>query len=94
MKLLFMPEAEEALFQIADWVEQHDAPGSGIKFATEFIDRIAEFMMPDIKYAICFNDTLAARRLRCIAITDWVIAFKQTKDEFKVHYIVYGPGLK
>lgn len=94
MTVLFKPEAEEALFEISKWVEEQEGPGSGIKFAEEFIDRITEFVLPDFKYARCFNDSLAARNLRCIAITDWVVAFKQTKTEFIVHYIIYGPGLK
>ncbi len=94
MKILFKPEAEEALFEVSKWMEEKNGPGSGIKFAGEFIDRIAEFVLPDFKYARCFNDSLAQLNLRCIAIKDWVIAFKQTKTEFVVHYIIYGPGLK
>ncbi|MGE0635745.1 MAG: hypothetical protein AB7P01_04840 [Bacteroidia bacterium] len=94
MTVLFKPEAEEALFEISKWVEEQEGSGSGIKFAEEFIDRISEFVIPDFKYARCFNASLAALNLRCIAIKDWVIAFKQTKDEFIVHYIIYGPGLK
>lgn len=94
MNVLFKPEAEEALFEISKLVEDKNGPGSGIKFAEEFIDRIAEFILPDFKYARCFNDSLAALNLRCISIKDWVVAFKQTKTEFTVHYILYGPGLK
>jgi len=94
MNVFFKPEAEEALFEISKWVEEKEGSGSGIKFAEAFIDRIVEFVLPDFKYARCFNDSLAAQNLRCIAIKDWVIAFKQTKDEFIVHYILYGPGLK
>lgn len=94
MNVLFKPEAEEALFEISKWVEEKEGKGSGIKFAEAFIDRITEFVLPDFKYARCFNDSLAAGSLRCIAIEDWVVAFKQTKTEFIVHYILYGPGLK
>ncbi|MCG3166729.1 MAG: hypothetical protein POELPBGB_02510 [Bacteroidia bacterium] len=94
MNVLFKPEAEEALFEISKWVEEKEGSGSGIKFAEAFIDRITEFVLPDFKYAGCFNDSLAVLNLRCIAIKDWVVAFKQTKDEFIVHYILYGPGLK
>jgi hypothetical protein len=94
MRLRLMPEAEEILLEIGIWVEAQNTPGSGNKFVDAFIDKIASYAMPNVKYPACKNKVLASFRLSCIAINDWVIAFKQTKDEFVVHYIVFGPGLK
>jgi hypothetical protein len=94
MKLLLMPEAEEILFDIGLWVEAQNTPGSGNRFTDAFIDKIATYALVNVKYTICKNKVLASFHLSCIAINDWVIAFKQTKDEFVVHYIIYGPGLK
>jgi hypothetical protein len=43
---------------------------------------------------ICSYPPLAALKLRCIAIDDLVIAFKQTTTAFTVHYILYQAGLR
>ncbi|MEP7168547.1 MAG: hypothetical protein ABI855_04200 [Bacteroidota bacterium] len=94
MKLNFMPEAEEALFEISTWVENRNTPGSGIRFINKFIASIEEYALPGVSYAICKNKVLASFGLKCIPINDWIVAFKQTKNEFIVHYILYGPGLK
>ncbi len=94
MKLEFLPEAEEALFYLAQWVEERNTTGSGERFITKFIDKIDSFVLPGVVYAICPNVSLSALKLRCIAIDDWVIAFKQTKEKFVVHYVLYGPALR
>jgi len=94
MNLRFMPEAENALFELGMWVERRNTQSSGSRFINTMIDKIAAYALPAIQYPICKNKVLAARKLRCIAINNWVIAFTQSKDEFMVHYILYGPGLK
>ncbi len=94
MNLRFMPEAENALFEIGIWVEGRNTVGSGIRFTNTFIDKINSYALPNVKYPICKNKILASQFFCCIAINDWVIAFKQTKDEFVVHHILYGPGLR
>lgn len=93
MKLVFTAEAENALFEIAQWVEQRNTPGSGERFINKFIDRIADYARPNVLYAVCKNKTLAEFNLSCISIDDWVIAFTVTKKEFIVQYILYGYGL-
>lgn len=40
MNLRFMPEAENALFEIGIWVEGRNTVGSGIRFTHTFIDKI------------------------------------------------------
>ena len=94
MNLRFMPEAENALFEIGIWVEERNTADSGIRFINTFIDKIESYVLPSVKYPICKNKVLASQLLSCIAINDWVIAFKQNKEEFVVHHILYGPGLR
>ena len=91
---VFLPEAEEIILEISSWVEEKNTPGNGTRFMTKFINRISAFALPNVTYMICPNKSLAALKLRCIAIDDWVVAFKQTKEEFTVHYILYGAGLR
>ena len=94
MNLVFKPEAEEALFEIASWVEQRNTAGSGTRFIERFIDKIEIFVQPHVVYTICKNAVLAALQLQCISIDKWVIAFTTDKKSFVVHYIIWGPGLK
>lgn len=94
MKLRFMPEAEDVLFEIGEWVEKRNTPGSGLRFTNNFIDKIAEYALPKATYPICKNEVLAYYILHCISINDWVVAFRQTNEEFIVCYILFGPGLR
>ena len=94
MTLRFMPEAETALLELGRWVEERNTEDSGSRFVNVLIDKIASYALPAVKYPICKNKTLAAYKLSCISINDWVVAFKQNKEEFVVHYILYGPGLR
>jgi hypothetical protein len=41
VKLVFKQEAEEALFELGVWVEQHNTAESGVRFTDKFIDKIA-----------------------------------------------------
>ncbi len=93
MTLRFTPEAENALLEIALWVEERNTPGSGSRFASKFIDKVSAYALPNVAYAICRNSSLAALGLRCVNIGDWVVAFRQTQEEFTVHYIIHGSGL-
>lgn len=94
MKLRFMPEAENALFEIGVWVEERNTTGSGICYIDKLIGKIDKYVLPNVEYPLCKNKVLAGYKLSCVAIDKWVIAFKQTKNEFVVHQILYGPGLK
>ena len=94
MKLRFMPEAENALYELEIWVEQRNTPGSGTRFINKFIDKIAGYAVPNAVYPSCKNIVLAWYGFSCITINDWVIAFTQNKGDFIVHYILFGPGLK
>ena len=94
MNLRLMPEAEEILFEIGMWVETKNTPGSGERFINAFMDKLSAYVFPNGKYPLCKNKFLASYRLSCIALNDWVEAFKQSKEEFVVHYILYGPWLK
>ena len=94
MNLEFKPEAEDALFEMGMWVEKRNTSESGIRFINKFIDKISRYALPDAVYLLCKNQALAERQLCYIAINDWVVAFKKTKKEFVVFYILYGPGLR
>ena len=94
MRLRFMPEAENALYELEIWIEESNTPGSGTRFINKFIDHISSYAVPNAVYAGCTNEVLALYHLSCITINDWVIAFRKSKNEFVVHYILYGSGLK
>ncbi|HLP19551.1 MAG TPA: hypothetical protein VK174_04590 [Chitinophagales bacterium] len=94
MKLRFTPEAENVLVEIGVWVEERNTPGSGSRFIDKFIDKVSTYALPKAKYLLCRNEILASLQLSCIAINDWVVAFKCTNNEFVVYYILYGPAMK
>jgi len=94
MTVKFLPEAENVLLEIALWVEERNTPGSGLRFASRFIDKVSAYAVPNATYAICGNSSLAALGLRCISIDDWVVAFHQSEGEFTVRYILHGSLLR
>lgn len=89
MKVKFLPEAENVLFEVALWVEERNTQGSGLRFASRFIDKVSAYAVPNATYAICAISSLAALGLRCVRIDDWVVAFHQSEGEFTVHYILH-----
>lgn len=91
--LLLMPEAENALYELAIWIENKNTPGSGMRFVNKFLDRINTYNLPEVKYSLCHHSILAEYDLSCVTIDKWVVAFKQNKHSFVVHYILYGPAL-
>jgi hypothetical protein len=94
MTLHFLPEAEQALLEISLWVEERNTPGSGFRYAEKFIAKIERYALPKANYALCKSRHLADLDLHCIAIDDWIIAFKISGSKFVVHYIIHGSGLK
>ena len=70
-----MPEAEEVLLDIGVWVEKQNTPGSGNRFINSFLDKIAAYAFPNVKYPVCKNKVLASYGLSCLAINDWGVAF-------------------
>ncbi len=61
MNVRFLPEAENALFEIGAWVESRNTVGSGSRFTDTMIDKIAAYALPAVQYPICKNKVLAAR---------------------------------
>ena len=67
MNFRFLPEAEDALFEIASWVEERNTPGSGTRFINKFIDRVGAdkiFALMDdlaVKYGARFKPTQILR---------------------------------
>jgi hypothetical protein len=93
MNILFLPEAEEALFEITLMNEENEA-GSGEIFINDFLQRLSSFTIKGFDYAICPYPPLESMKFQSIAIDDWVIAFLQQDEDFVVHYILYQPGLR
>ena len=89
-----MPEAEDALLDIAEWIETRNTPESGNRFVANFIDILSGYAHPNTSYALCKNKHLAALKLQCVTIDNWVVAFKFSKKTLTVHYILFGAGLK
>lgn len=88
MNILFLPEAEEALFEIANAKQNPKA------FINDFLQRLSSFPIKGFDYAICPYPPLDRMGFQAIAIDDWVIAFMQQDEDFLVHYILYQPGLR
>jgi hypothetical protein len=93
MNIIFLPEAEAALCEIALTQEENEA-GSGKLFIKDFIERLSEFPIPGFDYAICPYPPLDSMKFQSIAIDDWVIAFMQQDEDFVVYYILYQPGFR
>jgi hypothetical protein len=94
MKVVFMPQAEEALYEIGVWIESKNTKGSGNRFVNNMIDSIAAFALPNVKYQDCKQAVLRLLHLQCVVIKDWIVAFEINGNVFTVHYILHGSGLK
>lgn len=93
MKIYFLPEAEDALLEIASWVESKNTSGSGLRFTDKFIAEIETYALQNVRYSKCRNKTLAAFKLSCININNWTVAFTLKENEFVVHYILWSAAL-
>ena len=90
MKLILLPDAEEALFEISYFIDCMNLPGSGDKWVDKFISNLYSFARPNVRYALCNDDYLASLGLSCVNINDWIVAFKIEDDTFVVHKIIRG----
>jgi len=84
INITFYPQPQAALFEMA----------LNAQHTNNYLHRLSQFPIPGFNYMICSYLPIAALKLRCIAIDDWVIAFKQTTTDFTVHYILYQAGLR
>jgi plasmid stabilization system protein ParE len=94
MIVQYMPQAEEVLYEIANWVESKNTPGSGFRFVEAFMDQIAALALPNVKYADCKHEIFAREGLQCVPVQDWIVVFRIEKNKFTVHFIVHGSLLK
>ncbi len=46
MKVRFMPEAENALFELGVWIEERNTAGIGNRFINKFTDKIGTYAVP------------------------------------------------
>lgn len=94
INITFYPQPQSALFEMGLNAQHTNKSETPEAFTNNFLHRLSQFPIPGFNYMICPYPPLAALKLRCIAIDDWVIAFKQTTTAFTVHYILYQAGLR
>ena len=94
MEVFYSPEAELALIELSDWIEEQNTPGSGDRYFRRFVQKVKDFAIGTSQYSLCHNEELRKIELRCIAIDNWVVAFRIDNSVFRVYRILYGPSLE
>jgi hypothetical protein len=90
MKVVFRPNAEIVLDEVADFIDGLNVEGAGALWAERFIAHIYTYALPNVTYSLCRDQDFAAAGLSCISYNDWIIAFKIQGNLFVVHEIVRG----
>jgi hypothetical protein len=90
MKVVFRPEADVVLDEVAEFIDTLNTEGSGDFWVAKFISHLYSYALPNTSYALCNNSELAAAGFSCINYNGWVIAFKIEEDLFVVHKITRG----
>ena len=90
MKVVFRPEAEIVLDEVAEFIDTINTEGSGDFWVSKFISYIYSFALPNTSYALCNNIELADVGYSCITYNGWTIAFKIEDELFVVHKITRG----
>lgn len=90
MEVTITPRAFNVINAISDFVESENTPGSGVRFAIRFKNRIEKLAVPNVKYALCSHPVLASYQYSCSYFNDWVIAFRIVEDELIVYDIIHS----
>jgi hypothetical protein len=91
MKVVFEVEAEEQMYNLAEMVDDLNIKGAGERWINRFLDFIESHALPNVKYALCRNKSLAVKLYSCITYNHkWVIAFKIIGNEMRIYEIVHG----
>jgi hypothetical protein len=93
--LIIKPNAEQSIYDVAEWIAEKNFPESGIKF----IETVEAFLfdyckLTNLKFPLCKNKKLAAQKLSCVIFNQkWVVAFKYTTTTITVYEFVWGGKL-
>jgi len=90
MRVVFRPDAERVLDEVASFLDSINIEGSGELWSERLITHIYTYALPNVTYALCRDEDFAAADLSCINYNDWIIAFKIQDDLLVVHEIIRG----
>ena len=90
MRVVFKPDAEIVLDEVAEFIDSINIEGSGRLWAQRLISHLYSYALPNVTYALCKDEQFAASGFSCLNYNDWVIAFKIDDDLFIVHKIIRG----
>jgi hypothetical protein len=90
MRVILMPEAEEVLLEISEFIESINTEGSGKRWLDKIQFFLTSYAKSNVVYALCQNEDFALSGLSCITYNGWIIAFKIEEDLFVVYKIIRG----
>ena len=90
MIVVLMPEAEETVFEIFEFIDSINLEDSSDRWLIKFAFFLRGYAKPHAKYALCANEQFAQEGYSCITYYGWVIAFRIKEDTFVVEKIVRG----
>ena len=92
MNVVFKPNAEDTLREIAEFVDDMNVSGAGERWAVKFVAVIYKYAnIKSIKtFPLCSNELLALEGMSCIIYKGWVIAFKVENKNLVVYQIIKG----
>ena len=90
MNVILMPEAEDTVLEISEFVDSINTEGSGDRWLDKLSAFLFSYAKSKVTYVLCKNESFAANGLSCITFNGWIIAFRIEGDEFVVYQIVRG----
>jgi hypothetical protein len=91
MTFILMPDVQDTLTEISDFIDSINTQGAGERWVERFIIAIEKYAAPsNVTYSLCKDDYLALLNLSCFNHNDWIIAFKIEDGVFVVHELVRG----
>ena len=94
-KLIIMPHAEQAIYEVAEWIAEKNFPATGLKFIEKAEAFLYEYCkLTKLEFPLCKNKSLAEQKLSCVVFNrKWVIAFKYSKTTITVYEFIWGAKL-
>lgn len=90
------PKAQEAIEDVADFLELINTPGSSVKWVNKleaFLEKLAA--VPLKQFPFCNNANLARQKFSCSVFNKkWVVVFRYTENTITVYRFVLGAKLK
>ena len=89
-KLIVKPNAEQAIYDVAEWIAEKNFPATGLKF----IEKIEAFLyeyckLTNLEFPLCKSKRLAGQKLSSIVFNGkWVIGFKYTRTTITVYEFI------